>query len=264
MSILQEIIDHKRREVAEQRELVPVKKLERSEHFTAPVISLSEYIRRPDKVGIIAEIKRRSPSKGAINEYISVEQLSIGYMQAGASALSVLTDAKYFGGSNGDLSTARRFNYCPILRKDFIVDEYQIVEARAIGADAILLIAAGLDAAQIKQLAAVAVSIGLEVVLEIHDRAELPDDLENIDIVGVNNRDLKDFSIDVNRSLEMADMLPDSIAKISESGLSDAETIRKLKAAGFDGFLIGETFMKNSRPEEVCAALVNQLKQTKV
>lgn len=260
MSILQEIIDFKRREVAEQRELTPVKRLEQSEHFTAPAVSLSEYIKRPDKVGIIAEIKRRSPSKGAINEYISVEQLSIGYMQAGASALSVLTDNKYFGGSNADLSMARRFNYCPILRKDFIVDEYQIVEARAIGADAILLIAAALEREQIKRFAAFAASMGLEVVLEVHSRAELSDDVENIHIIGVNNRDLKDFSTDVNRSFEIIKDLPDSVAKISESGLSDAKTICELKRAGFDGFLIGETFMKNSRPEEACAALVQDVK----
>lgn len=264
MNILDEIIAYKRREVAEQREIVPVKKLERSPHFTAPIVSLSEYLRRPDKVGIIAEIKRRSPSRGAINEYISVEQLSIGYMQAGASALSVLTDNKYFGGSNDDLTTARRFNYCPILRKDFIVDEYQIVEARSIGADAILLIAAVLDENEIKQLASAASALGMEVVLEIHGANELPDDLENISVVGVNNRDLQDFSTDVKRSFEIADILPASVAKISESGLRDAETILELKQTGFDGFLIGETFMKNSRPEEVCAALVNQLKQTKV
>lgn len=264
MTILEEIIAFKKTEAAERRELVPVKKLERSGHFTAPVISLVNYLGRPDKVGIIAEIKRRSPSKGMLNEYISVEQLSIGYMQAGASALSVLTDTKYFDGSNDDLTLARKFNYCPILRKDFIVDEYQIVEARAIGADAVLLIAGALDNSRIKTFSALAASLGLEVVLEIHSFDEVPVDLQNIDVLGVNNRDLKDFTTDVKRSFEIAEKLSGSgIIKISESGLGDAETILELKKAGFKGFLIGESFMRNSRPEEACAALVQKLQEAK-
>jgi indole-3-glycerol phosphate synthase len=260
MAILEEIIAFKHRETAERRELVPVKKLERSEHFTVPVVSLVSYLQRPDKVGIIAEIKRRSPSKGMLNEYISVEQLSIGYMQAGASALSVLTDTEYFGGSNDDLTTARRFNYCPILRKDFIVDEYQVVEARAIGADAILLIAGVLNSERIRQFSSLAASLGLEAVLEIHNLKELPDDLENINILGVNNRNLSDFTTDVNRSFELAEKLPSNdIVKISESGLGEVSTILELKEAGFQGFLIGEAFMRNSRPETACAALVQKL-----
>jgi indole-3-glycerol phosphate synthase len=260
MSILEEIIAHKRRETAERRDLVPVKKLERSEHFTVPVVSLAGYLKRPDKVGIIAEIKRRSPSKGMLNEYISVEQLSIGYMQAGASALSVLTDSKYFGGTNEDLTTARRFNYCPVLRKDFIVDEYQVIEARAIGADAVLLIAGVLDNKEIEQFAALAASLGLEVVLEVHSADELPPGIANIAILGVNNRNLEDFTTDVNRSFEIADKLSSNgIIKISESGLGDAGTILQLKKAGFQGFLIGENFMRNSRPEASCAALVQKL-----
>jgi indole-3-glycerol phosphate synthase len=260
MNILEEIVAHKHRETTERRELVPVKKLERSEAFNVPVVSLVSYLKRPDKVGIIAEIKRRSPSKGMFNEYISVEQLSIGYMQAGASALSVLTDTKYFGGTNEDLTMARKFNYCPVLRKDFIVDEYQVIEARAIGADAILLIAGVLNEKEIGQMAALASSLGLEVVLEIHHSDELPANLENIDILGVNNRNLTDFTTDVNRSFEIAEKLPaNGIVKISESGLGDPETILKLKKAGFQGFLIGETFMRNSRPEAVCAALVQKL-----
>jgi indole-3-glycerol phosphate synthase len=261
MTILEKIIENKRREVAERHELVPVKKLERSEHFAAPIASLVKYLHRPDKVGIIAEIKRRSPSKGVLNEYISIEKLSIGYMQAGASALSVLTDAEFFGGSNEDLITARKFNYCPILRKDFIVDEYQIVESRAIGADAILLIAAVLSEKEIKQFAAFAASLGLEVLLEIHSLEELPPDLENINIIGVNNRDLSDFTTDINRSFEIAEELPDEITKISESGISEAETILKLKKAGFQGFLIGEAFMRNSRPEAACAEFIRKIKE---
>lgn len=259
MNVLEKIVEHKQREVAEKRELIPIKKLETSTHFFAPIVSLVRYLKRPDKVGIIAEIKRKSPSKGVLNEYISVEKLSIGYMQAGASALSVLTDAEFFGGSNDDLTTARKFNYCPILRKDFIVDEYQIVEARSIGADAILLIAGVLNKNQIKKFSAFAISLGLEVLLEIHKLEELPEDLENINIVGVNNRDLRDFSTDATRSLEIAARLPAEITKISESGLSDAGKILELKEAGFDGFLIGGAFMQNSRPEAACAELVQKL-----
>ena len=257
--ILEKIIAHKQKEVAERRELVPVKKLEQSGHFGAPCVSLVRYLNRADKVGVIAEIKRRSPSKGVINEYVSVEKVSIGYMQAGASALSILTDAEFFGGSNEDLITARKFNYCPILRKDFTIDEYQIVEARSIGADAVLLIAAVLDEMQIKNLAAFAASLGLEVLLEIHEFEELPGDLENVSIIGVNNRNLKDFSVDVNRSFSIAEKLPAGIIKISESGLSEAETIIELKRAGFKGFLIGETFMRESQPELACGEFIRKI-----
>lgn len=261
MTILEQIINHKRREVADRRELVPVRKLELSEHFAAPIVSLVKYLHRPDMVGVIAEIKRRSPSKGVLNEYISIEKLSIGYMQAGASALSVLTDTKFFGGTNEDLSTARRFNYCPILRKDFVIDEYQIVESRSIGADAVLLIAAALSAAEIKRLADFAASLGLEVVLEIHKPEELPADLENISVVGVNNRDLTDFTTDVNRSFEIAERLPAAITKISESGISDETTVLQLKKAGFNGFLIGEAFMSTSRPEAACAEFIRKINE---
>ena len=259
MTILEKITAHKRREIAARREVVPVKKLEQSEHFQAPTVSLTRYLRRPDKVGIIAEIKRKSPSKGVINAHISVEKLSIGYMQAGASALSVLTDTEFFGGSLDDLQTARRFNYCPLLRKDFILDEYQLVEARAFGADAILLIAAILDESAVKRLAAFAASLGLEVLLEIHRREELPASLANISAIGVNNRDLHDFSVDINRSHEIASQLPADIVKVAESGISDAATIIALKQSGFHGFLIGEAFMRASRPEAACAELVREL-----
>lgn len=259
MTILENIISNKRREIDARRELVPIKKLEQSEHFAAPCVSLVRYLNRSDKAGIIAEIKRRSPSKGVINEYISVEKVSIGYMQAGASALSILTDKEFFDGSNEDLLVARKFNYCPILRKDFIVDEYQIVESRSIGADVILLIAAALDEKQIKNLTAFATSLGLETVLEIHDYAELPEDLSYISIVGVNNRNLKDFSVDVNRSFEIAEKLPSEITRISESGLTEPETVVNLKKAGFKGFLIGETFMRESQPETACAEFIKKV-----
>ena len=264
MNILEKIIAHKRTEVAERQSLYPAKLLERSIFFETPTVSLSKYLKRPDRQGIIAEFKRRSPSKGVINAYAKVEQTTIGYMQAGASALSVLTDEHFFGGKNEDLTTARKFNFCPILRKDFTVSEYQIIEARSIGADAILLIAAVLTPGEVRQLSAFARSLGLEVLLEIHGKAtgdgsELGHLCDTVDAVGVNNRNLADFSVDVQRSFELGALIPDDFVKVSESGLSNPATILELRQAGFDGFLIGESFMKHSRPEEACKEFIERL-----
>lgn len=257
MSILEEILAYKAREVEERKSLFPTKLLERSAYFETPCVSLTRYLRRTDRVGIIAEIKRRSPSKGVINQHISVEQLSLGYMQAGASALSVLTDTKFFGGTSEDLTTARRFNYCPILRKDFIVDEYQVVEAKSIGADVVLLIAAALSPARISALAAIAHGIGLEVLLEVHSASELESCSGcTVDLIGVNNRNLSDFTLDINRSLELAKLIPESVVKVSESGISDSQIIRNLKSVGYQGFLVGEAFMRHAYPEQACRALV--------
>lgn len=264
MNILEKIIAHKRTEVAERQSLYPAKLLERSIFFETPTVSLTKYLRRPDRHGIIAEFKRRSPSKGVLNAYAKVEQTTIGYMQAGASALSILTDEHFFGGKNEDLTTARKFNFCPILRKDFTVSEYQIIEARSIGADAILLIAAVLTPQEVRQLGAFARSLGLEVLLEIHgkptgDHSELGHLCDTVDAVGVNNRNLADFSVDVRRSIELAPHIPDDFVKVSESGLSDPAAILELRAAGFQGFLIGENFMKHSRPEEASKEFIATL-----
>ncbi|PCH65060.1 MAG: indole-3-glycerol phosphate synthase [Bacteroidetes bacterium] len=261
MNILKEIIKHKKKEVTENKSLYPEKLLKKSIYFDTPTVSLKKYLLREDKAGIIAEIKRKSPSKGDINPYISVEQISIGYMQAGASALSVLTDTKYFGGKNEDLTVARKFNYCPILRKEFIIDEYQITEAKSIGADAILLIAAALSPAKSKSLAKYAKTLGLEVILEITKREDTAFFNEHIDVVGVNNRDLETFEVDIDRSIKAAKFIPKSFLKISESGISSANTIRQLKKLGYNGFLIGETFMKTSRPAKTCEKLIRSLKR---
>ncbi len=261
MNILQEIIAHKKEEVAQQQEIYPVKRLEQSIYFNTPVVSLKKYLQREDKSGIIAEFKRRSPSKGDINPYAAVEQVSIGYMQAGASALSVLTDNKFFGGKNADLTEARKYNFCPILRKEFIISEYQIVEARSIGADAILLIAECLDKAEVASLAAFAKSLGLEVLFEVHSAEQLDKLNEHIDIVGVNNRNLEDFSVSIQTSLDLASKIPDTFVKISESGISDPASIKTLRQAGFQGFLIGETFMKTAEPHKTCAAFIGQLSE---
>lgn len=261
MLILDEIIAHKRREVAEKKALYPVKLLERSSSFDAPVVSLVRYLQREQASGIIAEFKRCSPSRGIINAYASAEKTTVGYMQAGASALSVLTDATYFGGSSKDLEAARRMNFCPILRKDFIIDEYQLFESRAMGADVVLLIAEALTAAEVKQLAQQAAALGLEVLLEIHSREQLDKYIPEIALVGVNNRDLQTFRTDVNRSAELAAYLPPHVTKISESGIADAQTMLNLRLSGYHGFLIGDLFMRETDPARVCLQLVNALKR---
>jgi indole-3-glycerol phosphate synthase len=256
MDILEKIIAHKRKEVAERKSLYPVKLLEKSIYFSSPCVSLRKYLLRSDKVGVIAEFKRRSPSKGVINRYAPVERTSIGYMQAGASALSVLTDSEFFGGKSEDLSTARKFNYCPILRKDFTIDEYQVIEARSIGADAVLLLANVLSAKEIKAFSKLAHALGMETLLEVREEQELASFCDDIDAVGVNNRDLRTFKTDVKRSHQLVKKIPADVVRVSESGIDSPQTIIELKKAGFNGFLIGESFMKHSRPEKACADLI--------
>ncbi len=261
MNILDEIIANKRKEVDERKSLYPVKLLEKSIFFQSPTVSLRKYIQRPDKSGVIAEIKRKSPSKGILNKNVSIERTSIGYMQAGASALSILTDQKFFGGSNEDLVTARKFNFCPILRKDFTIDEYQIIEAKSIGADAILLIAAALEPSVSIDLAKFAHSLGLEVLLEVHDEQELrANEKVDADLIGVNNRSLKTFEVSVEVSKRLAPIIPKERVRVSESGLSDPAVLCELKRHGFQGFLIGETFMKHVRPEEAALEFLEAVK----
>lgn len=260
--ILEKILSNKRKEVAERKSLYPVALLEQSTFFNSPAVSLKHYLQRPDKHGIIAEIKRKSPSKGLIHPNVNVEELSIGYMQAGASALSVLTDEKFFGGTQQDLMTARKFNYCPILRKDFIVDEYQLFEARSWGADVILLIAAALTPEECSQLAYKARSLGLEVLLEVHDEQEISTHLnDNVTLAGVNNRNLKTFETSLENSIKLSKILPEGIVKIAESGINTTEDIMLLKEHGFQGFLIGESFMRTSQPQQACQRLINDLEK---
>jgi indole-3-glycerol phosphate synthase len=263
MNILDEIIAHKRKEVAERKPLYPVKLLEQSIFYSSPVVSLKKYVQRHDKTGIIAEFKRKSPSKGVINANASVERTTIGYMQGGASALSVLTDRQFFGGSNEDLTVVRKFNFCPILRKDFIIDEYQIVEARSIGADAILLIAAVLEPQHSRQLADFAHTLGLEVLLEVHDEDELNRHAgTDAELIGVNNRNLKTFEVSIDVSKRLAPLIPKGVVKVSESGISQAATIHELRTYGYEGFLMGENFMKHSRPEVAAMEFMTELKKT--
>ncbi|WP_420315928.1 indole-3-glycerol phosphate synthase TrpC [Ekhidna sp.] len=260
MDILTEIVANKRKEVASSKELYPVKLLEQSTYFEGQPVSLKKYLQRPDKSGIIAEIKRKSPSRGFINKHVSVERTSIGYMQAGASGLSVLTDNKYFGGTYEDLKVARSFNFCPILRKDFMIDEYQVIEAKSLGADVILLIAAVLDKKEIEKLGSLAQSLGMEVLLEVHDEEELNRSItDKVDLIGVNNRNLKTFETNIQTSIDLVDKIPSDFIKVTESGLSQPETVVKLRKYGFEGFLIGEAFMKTGRPEKAAKEFIKQL-----
>jgi len=258
MDILNKIIAAKEKEVERRKGLYPARLLEESIYFQTPVVSLGKYLRREDRLGVIAEFKRQSPSAGVINAHASVESVSIGYMQSGSSALSILTDTTFFGGKNTDLTEARKFNFCPILRKDFVIDEYQIIEARSIGADAILLIAACHSPENIKALADFAKSIGLEILLEIHDESELGHICDSIDVVGVNNRNLKDFSVSIDTSLRLLPLIPDNHVRISESGIKQAQDLATLKEAGFDGFLIGGHFMAQPDPALACANLIKE------
>jgi len=247
MNILEQIIEHKRKEVGERKKQVDLTSLEKERFFKRKTYSLRQFINDPAKTGIIAEYKRRSPSKGVINDRDSVESVTRMYSAFGASGISVLTDQKFFGGSLDDLVAARD-NDLPLLRKDFMIDEYQIVEAKAFGADVILLIAACLSPKEVKQLAAAARQLALEVLLELHDESELGHICEEVDLVGINNRNLKNFEVDLEHSVRMAEKIGNGFVRIAESGINDVQNIRYLKQHGFKGFLIGEYFMKQQDP----------------
>lgn len=260
MTILDKIIEKKKIEVAEAKQQVPLAELERYPLFNRTCYSLKESVLHPERTGIIAEYKRASPSKGLINGTSSVAEVVGGYQEAGASAVSVLTDPDFFKGSLADLSAAREVLTIPLLRKEFIVDTYQIAEAKAYGADIILLIAACLNSQEIKAYADYAKSLGLNVLLEVHNEEELQRSLfDSIDAIGVNNRNLKDFVVDLNHSYDLADTIPNRFIKVSESGISDPKTINELKDVGFQGFLIGENFMKTADPGKAIKEFVGKL-----
>ncbi|MDB5277150.1 MAG: trpC [Ferruginibacter sp.] len=261
MNILDTIIAHKKIEVAQTELQTPVQELVQSALYNRPTLSLKQFLLDEIKTGIIAEFKRQSPSRGIINDKAEVVEVTKAYTQYGASCLSVLTDQHFFGGSNNDLIKAR-VNNIPILRKDFIVDEYQITEAKSIGADVILLIAACLTPQRVEELARFAKNLQLEVLLEIHCEEELQHICSDTEIVGVNNRDLKTFTVDINRSIALSKKIPADKIKIAESGINDIETIGIFKNAGFKGFLIGENFMKQPDPAIAFAHFVQQLNAT--
>jgi indole-3-glycerol phosphate synthase len=258
MNILDTIIEHKRTEVEKRKASILVEDLERSPYYMRPTCSLKAFLLDETRTGIIAEFKRQSPSKGVINGDADVEAVTRAYAEGGASGLSVLTDEQFFGGCTADLMKARE-NKIPILRKDFIIDEYQIVEARAMGADVILLIAACLTPAEVKRLAVFAKSLDLEVLLELHGEEELGHICDETELIGVNNRNLKTFVVDIERSLEMARRIPGNKIKIAESGISSVDMIRLFRENGFKGFLVGETFMKEKDPGAAFKAFAGSL-----
>lgn len=260
-TILDKIIEAKKKEVAKIKGEVPVKKLVESPNFKRSPLSLKKSLLEVGSTGIIAEFKRQSPSKGIINDKADILEVTNGYLDANVAAQSILTDTAFFGGTMVDLMKARSINEVkPILRKDFIVDGFQIVEAKAIGADVILLIAACLTKEELKNYGQLATDLGMDVLYEIHTQEEL-DKIDNPDgkIIGINNRNLKTFKVDLEHSIQLAAKIPDSCVKVSESGISDPKIIMGLKQYGFQGFLIGENFMKTDNPGQACKEFVGQL-----
>ncbi|HEY1112654.1 MAG TPA: indole-3-glycerol phosphate synthase TrpC [Chitinophagaceae bacterium] len=260
MNILDTIIAQKRLEVAGRKQQKGIADLEKGPFFRKETLSLKKFIQDDTRTGIIAEFKRKSPSKGIINDRATVEEVTTAYARHGASGISVLTDTEFFGGSLDDLLAAR-VNKVPLLRKDFTIDDYQLVEAKAYGADVILLIAACLSPAEVRSLARVARGLGLEVLLELHDESELGHVCEEVDLVGVNNRNLKTFSVDLEHSVRLAEQIGSGYVKVAESGISQVANIRYLKQYGFQGFLIGENFMKETNPGEAFKNFVAELKE---
>ncbi len=258
-NILAKIVAHKFGEVAERKKQISIEQLEAMPLFSQKAHSLKANLLDANKTGIIAEFKRQSPSKGIINASSSVEEVTKAYSDYGAAGISVLTDHQFFGGSLADLTIAIQ-NPIPVLRKEFIIDEFQLIEAKAYGASVILLIASCLTPTEIELLAGTAKELGMEVLLELHDESELVYICDEIDFVGINNRSLKSFEVNIEHSLKLRDQLPKDKLSIAESGIYDMETFRLLKKEGFDGFLMGEYFMKQANPAKAFEEFASQIK----
>lgn len=261
MTILDQIISTKVLEVTKRKAITPISALEKSPGFSRTCLSLKQSLLSSES-GIISEFKRKSPSLGWIHEDADAVDITSGYAAAGASGISILTDQEYFGGSSMDLMAARRFVSCPILRKDFIVDEYQLYETKAMGADVVLLIAAALTVEKTLELARKAHELGLEVLLEVHNAEEIGHANDYVDMLGVNNRNLKTFEQSIQTSFDLAALIPDKFVKVSESGISNVETVNKLREVGYKGFLMGENFMKEENPDEALVRFLEQLNPT--
>ncbi|SHJ26228.1 indole-3-glycerol phosphate synthase [Arenibacter nanhaiticus] len=260
MNILDKIVIDKRKEVALKKSIIPISQLENSVLFDRPTVSLAQALRNSSS-GIIAEHKRRSPSKAVINQNSSVSEVAVGYEHAGVCGMSVLTDGKYFGGSLDDLLLARASVQLPLLRKEFIIDEYQIIEAKAYGADVILLIAAILSREEIKAYSELAKQLQLDVLLEVHNEEELYKSImPSIDMLGVNNRNLKTFELSLETSKTLSRLIPNDFVRVSESGISNIAAIKELQPYGYQGFLIGENFMKTDAPGQSATDFINKLK----
>ena len=262
MNILEQIVAFKKQEIAKIKAEVSLEKLVKSPAFKRTPLSLKEALVEKGSTGIIAEFKRQSPSKGIINATSTIQEVTEGYLNANVAAQSILTDTRYFGGTMVDLMTARTLNSVrPILRKDFVVDAFQIVEAKAIGSDAVLLIAACLTKEELKNYGKPATELGLSVLYEVHSQEEL-DKISDLDgkIIGINNRNLKTFEVVLEHSIALAAQIPDSCVKVSESGISNPRIISGLKEYGFQGFLIGENFMKTDNPGRACRQFIDQIR----
>ncbi|WP_055443031.1 indole-3-glycerol phosphate synthase TrpC [Lacinutrix himadriensis] len=259
MDILEKIVKDKRIEVSLRKQLIPIQQLEQSILFERQTISLAKNLRNSTS-GIIAEHKRRSPSKQVINHDLNIFDVAKGYEDAGVCGMSVLTDGKYFGGSLDDLLTARASCNLPLLRKEFIIDTYQILEAKAYGADVILLIAAILTREEIKQFSEFAKSVSLDVLLEVHNEEELHKSImPSLDMLGVNNRNLKTFEVSLETSKKLSTLIPNDFVKVSESGISSVAAIKELQPYGYKGFLIGENFMKTENAGESAKHFIEEL-----
>jgi len=258
-TILNKIIESKKVEVASRKLSTPVSTLEKAPVFGRKCLSLKQSLLNSES-GIISEFKRKSPSLGWIHQDADVVDVTSGYSAAGASGISILTDEEYFGGTPMDLMAARQFIACPVLRKDFVIDEYQLYEAKAMGADVVLLIAAALTEQQTLELARKAHELGLEVLLEVHNAEELGHVNDFVDLLGVNNRNLKTFEQNIKTSFDLAALIPDKFVKVSESGISKVETVKELRNVGYKGFLMGENFMKEENPAEALVEFIKELK----
>ncbi|WP_185858143.1 indole-3-glycerol phosphate synthase TrpC [Blattabacterium cuenoti] len=258
MNFLEKIISVKRKEIYNNKILHPIKKLENSSYFNRKTFSLVKNIKNHIG-GIIAEFKCKSPSKGIINNTGSIEKVITDYETSGVSGVSILTDKHFFSGKKENLKKSRSIASVPILRKDFIIDEYQIIESKSIGADAILLIARILSKNQIYNFSKIAKSIGLEVIIEIHDEFEIDKISENLDIIGINNRNLQTFIVDHNNCLKLYSKISNHYVKIVESGIDNVDYVVKLIKQGFKGFLIGEYFMKKKDPGKACKHFIESL-----
>lgn len=261
MTIFDQIVARKYAEVKERKSLFPVSTLEKSLFFQKRPISLKKSILREGSLGIIAEFKRKSPSAGIMNDTARPQEVCNEYIESGSSAVSVLTDSDFFGGSSSDLTEVKRYIDCPVLRKDFIVDEYQIIEARSIGADAVLLIAELHRTEKLARLYRFAQSIEMEVLIEAHDEKNISRMPPDAEMIGINSRNLASFQVNLDHLSGLVHQLPENVLKVAESGIKSVADCLNLKNAGFNAFLIGEYFMKTADPGKTCKMFIDELRQ---
>lgn len=255
MNLLDKIIANKYKEIDQERKIIPIKQLEKRKLFERTCYSLKNQLQNSSS-GIISEFKRRSPTKGIFKKKINIISVIQDYEYAGTSGISILTDKKFFAAKTNDLLLARNNISIPILKKDFIIDIYQIFSAKSMGADVILLISELLSKNQIKEFTRQAQNLGMEVIMELHSENEIHKINDNINIIGINNRNLHTFQVNIETSYNLYNKIPNEFIKISESGISTPEDILKLKDIGFKGFLIGEMFMNSYNPGESCKTFI--------